>query len=135
MIVSFSPPLCVFSLPFSHHLRHEIAHLLRGTFLHLPRDMGVTSTASCGTWMRESGKRACQSFAQPSVCIARLHYVFLVQQNGSAGLDSEQKLLSRGAYKSGNLRDVLAGRLIGALNIRLEIKKRKNAVDILKNRI
>ena len=41
MIVSFSPPFCVFSLPFSQHLRHEIAHLLRGTFLHLACDVGV----------------------------------------------------------------------------------------------
>ena len=43
MIVSFSPPLSDFSLPFSQHLRHEIAHLLRGTFLHLSRDVGVGS--------------------------------------------------------------------------------------------
>ena len=41
MIVSFSPPLCVFSLTFSQHLRHEIAHLLRGTFLHLACDVSV----------------------------------------------------------------------------------------------
>ena len=41
MIVSFSPPLYVFSLPFSQHLRHEISHLFSGTFLHLPRDVGV----------------------------------------------------------------------------------------------
>ena len=41
MSVSFSPPLCVFSLPFSHDLRHEIAHLFCCTFLHLPRDVGV----------------------------------------------------------------------------------------------
>ena len=32
-----------FSLPFSQHLRHEIAHLLRGTFLHLACDVGVGS--------------------------------------------------------------------------------------------
>ena len=37
MIVSFSP---LFSI-FSHHLRHEIAHLFCCTFLHLPRDVGV----------------------------------------------------------------------------------------------
>ena len=42
MIVSFSPPLCVF-LPFSQHLRHEIAHLFGGALLHLPRDVGVGS--------------------------------------------------------------------------------------------
>ena len=41
MIVSFSPTLCVFSLPFSHDLRHEIAHLFGGALLHLPRDVGV----------------------------------------------------------------------------------------------
>ena len=41
MIVSFSPPLCVFPLPFSQHLRHEITHLFGGTFLHLPCDVGV----------------------------------------------------------------------------------------------
>ena len=43
MIVSFSPTLCVFSLPFSHDLRHEIAHLFGGALLHLPRDVGVGS--------------------------------------------------------------------------------------------
>ena len=37
MIVSFSP---LFSI-FSHHLRHEIAHLFGGAFLHLARDVGV----------------------------------------------------------------------------------------------
>ena len=37
MIVSFSP---LFSI-FSHHLRHEIAHLFGGAFLHLPCDVGV----------------------------------------------------------------------------------------------
>ena len=42
MIVSFSPPLCVF-LPFSQHLRHEIAHLFGCTFLHLPCDVGAGS--------------------------------------------------------------------------------------------
>ena len=41
MIVSFSPPFCVFSLPFLHDLRHEITHLFGGTFLHLPRDVSV----------------------------------------------------------------------------------------------
>ena len=41
MIVSFSPTLCVFSLPFSHDLRHEIAHLFGCAFLHLPCDVGV----------------------------------------------------------------------------------------------
>ena len=41
MIVSFSPPLFVFSLLFSHHLRHEISHLFGCAFLHLPRDVGV----------------------------------------------------------------------------------------------
>ena len=39
MIVSFSP---LFSI-FSHHLRHEIAHLFGGALLHLPRDVGVGS--------------------------------------------------------------------------------------------
>ena len=28
---------------FSHQLRHEIAHLFGGTFLHLPRDVGIGS--------------------------------------------------------------------------------------------
>ena len=37
MIVSFSPLLFL----FLHDLRHEIAHLLRGTFLHLACDVGV----------------------------------------------------------------------------------------------
>ena len=32
-----------FSLPFSHHLRHEIAHLFGGAFLHLACDVGVGS--------------------------------------------------------------------------------------------
>ena len=41
MVVSFSPPLFGFSLLFSHDLCHEIAHLFGGTFLHLPRDVGV----------------------------------------------------------------------------------------------
>ena len=41
MIVSFSPPFCVFSLPFSHDLRHEIAQLFGSAFLHLPCDVGV----------------------------------------------------------------------------------------------
>ena len=41
--MSFSPPLFVFSLLFSHHLRHEISHLFGGTFLHLARDVGVGS--------------------------------------------------------------------------------------------
>ena len=35
--MSFSPPLSV----FLHDLRHEIAHLFGGAFLHLARDMGV----------------------------------------------------------------------------------------------
>ena len=30
-----------FSLPFSHDLRHEIAHLFGCTFLHLSRDVSV----------------------------------------------------------------------------------------------
>ena len=37
MIVSFSPLLFL----FLHDLRHEIAHLLRCTFLHLTCDVGV----------------------------------------------------------------------------------------------
>ena len=31
------------ALLFLHHLCHEIAHLFGGTFLHLPRDVGVIS--------------------------------------------------------------------------------------------
>ena len=37
MIVSFSPLLSI----FSHHLRHEIAHLFGGAFLHLACDVRV----------------------------------------------------------------------------------------------
>ena len=37
MIVSFSPLLFL----FLHDLRHEIAHLFGGAFLHLARDVGV----------------------------------------------------------------------------------------------
>ena len=33
----------VFFLCFLHHLRHEIAHLFGGAFLHLARDVGVGS--------------------------------------------------------------------------------------------
>ena len=40
MLGILSDALC-FSLLFSHHLRHEIAHLFGGTFLHLARDVGV----------------------------------------------------------------------------------------------
>ena len=39
MIVSFSPLLFL----FVHDLRHEFAHLFGGTFLHLPRDVGIGS--------------------------------------------------------------------------------------------
>ena len=31
------------ALLFLHHLRHEIAHLFGGAFLHLPCDVGVGS--------------------------------------------------------------------------------------------
>ena len=31
------------TLLFLHHLCHEIAHLFGGTFLHLPRDVGVSA--------------------------------------------------------------------------------------------
>ena len=47
--------------------------------------------------------------------------------------NDENGVMNRSVVDVGG--EVLAGRLIGALNIRLEIKKRKNAVDILKNRI
>ena len=40
--VILSDALCFF-LAFSHDLRHEIAHLFGGTFLHLPRDVGIGS--------------------------------------------------------------------------------------------
>ena len=33
----------VFFAACSHHLCHEITHLFGGTFLHLPRDMGVSA--------------------------------------------------------------------------------------------
>ena len=39
--VILSAVLYFFSLSFLHDLRHKIAHLLRGTFLHLPCDVGV----------------------------------------------------------------------------------------------
>ena len=39
MVVSFSPLLFL----FLHDLRHEFAHLFGGTFLHLPRDVGIGS--------------------------------------------------------------------------------------------
>ena len=42
MLGILSDALC-FSLLFSHHLRHEIAHLFGGALLHLPRDVGVGS--------------------------------------------------------------------------------------------
>ena len=53
MIVSFSPTLCVFSLPFSHDLRHEITHLFGGALLHLPRDVGVGSQCESRVEMTE----------------------------------------------------------------------------------
>ena len=57
MIVSFSPPLCVF-LPFSQHLRHEIAHLFGCTFLHLPCDVGVGSQReTCVEMAKHTGYR------------------------------------------------------------------------------
>ena len=31
------------ALLFLHNLRHEIAHLFGGAFLHLPRDLGVSA--------------------------------------------------------------------------------------------
>ena len=40
--VILSAALC-FSAACSHDLCHEIAHLLGGAFLHLPRDVGVGS--------------------------------------------------------------------------------------------
>ena len=42
MLGILSDALC-FSLLFSHHLRHEIAHLFGGALLHLPRDVGIGS--------------------------------------------------------------------------------------------
>ena len=42
MLGILSDALC-FSLLFSHHLRHEIAHLFGGAFLHLACDVGVGS--------------------------------------------------------------------------------------------
>ena len=33
----------VFFAACSHHLCHEITHLFGGTFLHLPRDVGIGS--------------------------------------------------------------------------------------------
>ena len=40
MYLILSAALC-FSAACSHDLRHEIAHLFGGTFLHLARDVGV----------------------------------------------------------------------------------------------
>ena len=40
MYLILSAALC-FSAACSHDLRHEIAHLFGGAFLHLPRDVGV----------------------------------------------------------------------------------------------
>ena len=42
MYLILSAALC-FSAACSHDLRHEIAHLFGGTFLHLPRDVGISS--------------------------------------------------------------------------------------------
>ena len=36
-----------------HDLRHEIAHLFGGTFLHLPRDVGVSSQCEACVEMTE----------------------------------------------------------------------------------
>ena len=56
--MSFSPTLCVFSLPFSHDLRHEIAHLFGCAFLHLPCDVGVGSQReSCVEMTEHTGYR------------------------------------------------------------------------------
>ena len=58
MFVLSSPPLFVFSLPFSQHLRHKIAHLFGGTFLHLPRDMGVSAEReACVEMAKHTGYR------------------------------------------------------------------------------
>lgn len=43
----------LFSLSFSHDLRHEIAHLFRSTFLHLPCDVGVGSQCESCVEMTE----------------------------------------------------------------------------------
>ena len=49
-----SPPLSA----FLHDLRHEIAHLFGGTFLHLPRDVGVGSQReSCVEMTEHTGYR------------------------------------------------------------------------------
>ena len=55
--VILSDALCFF-LAFSHDLRHEIAHLFGGTFLHLPRDVGVGSQReSCVEMTEHTGYR------------------------------------------------------------------------------
>ena len=38
---------------FSHQLRHEIAHLFGGAFLHLPRDVGVGAKGKSSVEMAE----------------------------------------------------------------------------------
>ena len=53
MFVLSSPLLFVFSLPFSQHLRHEIAHLFGGALLHLPRDVGVGAECEACVEMTE----------------------------------------------------------------------------------
>ena len=47
-----SAALC-FSAACSHHLRHEIAHLFGGAFLHFPRDVGVGSQCESRVEMTE----------------------------------------------------------------------------------
>ena len=49
MFVPFSPTLFL----FLHDLRHEIAHLFGGTFLHLPCDVGVGSQCESRVEMTE----------------------------------------------------------------------------------
>ena len=41
------------ALLFLQHLRHEISHLFGGTFLHLPRDVGVGAQCESRVEMTE----------------------------------------------------------------------------------
>ena len=57
MLGILSDALC-FSLLFSHHLRHEIAHLFGGAFLHLACDVGVGSQReTCVEMTEHAGHR------------------------------------------------------------------------------
>ena len=83
-----SPMLFGFSLPFSHHLCHEIAHLFCCTFLHLPRDVGVGSQREARVEMTEHTRyrfyvyavlerQGCECVPKSWNLILNLYYSFL----------------------------------------------------------